>query len=313
MNLLKNTKNRKKEKGKSSWLCILCGSKKKELVYNEKRLPDKKITSKEALCTGEIGARGKHAKIWRCLGCNLLFQDLSFSGVELNQAYEKGEDERYFEQFDQRKKLFKEALGRIEKYKKPLGKPALTRRGKLLDVGSGAGLFVSIAKESGWKAEGLDPSTWASREAKKSFGVKVKKGTFENFRAKSSSFDVICMFDVLEHYLDPTYALRKAHRLLKKGGFCVITTINISSWFSKLLGPHWPWLIRIHLWYFTPKTAKMMIEKSGFEMIHSGDQVRWFSLPYLLNRFTGWNFSWLPKVSLPAPTGDIVFIIARKK
>lgn len=289
---------------KSSWSCILCGGVKRKIVYKEKRLPKTKIAPPEAVCTGEIGARGKHAKIWRCSECGLIFQEPSFSEKELNEAYAEGVDERYFEQFEQRRALFRKCLRRIETYKRPSG--------ELLDVGAGVGLFVSIAKESGWKARGLDPSVWASSEAKKRFGVRVEKGTFENFKAKPASFDVITMWDVLEHYTDPLSALKKAHRLLKKDGILVLTTINIDSWFSKLLRSHWTWLIRVHLWYFTPKTARRMIEKAGFRVEWMGSQVRWFSLSYLLSRFTGWNFSWLPKIVLPAPTGDIIFVIARK-
>lgn len=290
---------------KNNWLCILCGSGKREIFYKEKRLPKAIITPKEAVCTGEIGARGKHAKVWRCLKCGLIFQEPSFSQRELDEAYTKGADERYFEQFEQRKNLFKKCLVRIEKYKNP--------RGKLLDVGSGAGLFVHLAKESAWDALGLDPSVWASRVAKERFGVKVQQGIFENFKARPKSFDVITMWDVLEHFTDPLEALEKANKLLKDDGILALATININSWFSRLLSSHWTWLIRIHLWYFTPKTLRRMLKKTGFEVEWEGRQVRRFSFPYLLGRLIGKNFSWLPNLILPAPTGDIIFVVARKK
>lgn len=300
MSLSKNTKKR----SKNNWKCILCGSNKRALLYKEKRLSKTKITPKEALCTGEIGARGRHAKIWKCTNCDFIFQEPSFSERELNEAYKEGEDKRYFEQHKQREKLFQRALERLQKYKTPPG--------KLLDIGSGAGLFVSVAKKSGWDAEGLDPSAWALCEAKKRFGVKVNVGNFENFRVKSASFDAITMFDVLEHYVDPIPVLKKARKLLKDDGTLALTTININSWFSRLLGSHWPWLIRVHLWYFTSITLTRMLERVGYEVEWMGGQTRWFSTPYLLSRLTGWNFSWMPNIILPAPTGDIIFVIARK-
>lgn len=290
---------------KNNWKCILCQGTSKDILYKEKRLFSKNITPQEVLCTGEMGARGKHSTIWQCKRCGLIFQEQSFSQKQLGEAYSQAEDESYFEQFEQRKNLFKQSLARINSFAAPPG--------RLLDVGSGAGLFVSLAKNSGWQAEGIDPSIWASREAKKRFGVKVQRGTFENFKNKPASFDVITMWDVLEHYVDPLEALQKANRLLKKDGILALTTININSWFSGLFGPHWPWLIRIHLWYFTHKTLVKMLVKAGFRVEWIGGQTRWFSLPYLLSRFTGRNFSWLPKITLPAPTGDIFFVIARKK
>lgn len=291
---------------KSKWFCLLCGGKRREILYQEKRLPKKKITSKEVLCTGERGVRGKHAKIWKCTSCGVIFQEPSFSEDELEKAYlDSGEDERYFGEFKQRKNLFRRSLDRIEKYKKV--------RGKLLDVGSGAGLFVWVAKESGWDASGLDPSKGAVKAAKRRFGVKVERGLFENFKAEPESFEVMTMWDALEHFINPLEALLKARELLKKDGILALTTINIESWFSKLLGSSWPWLIRIHLWYFTPETLTKLLEKAGFKVEWVGEQVRFFSLPYLLNRFTGKNFSWLPKIVSPAPTGDIIFVVAQKK
>ena len=291
---------------KSKRFCLLCGGKRREILYQEKRLLKEKITPKEVLCTGERGTPGRHAKIWQCLSCGLIFQDPSFSEDELEKAYlNGGEDERYFGEFKQRKNLFRRSLDQIEKYKKV--------RGKLLDVGSGAGLFVWVAKESGWEASGLEPSSWAVNKAKRHFGVKVERGLFENFKAEPESFEMITMWDVLEHFINPLEALLKARELLRKDGLLALTTINIESWFSRLLGVHWPWLIRVHLWYFTPETLTRLLEKAGLKVVWMGGQVRFFSLPYLLNRFTGRNFSWLPKIVLPAPTGDIIFVIAKKK
>lgn len=277
---------------------------KREVLYQEKRLPKRKITREETLCTGEIKSRGKHAKIWICRNGGLIFQEPSFSKNELVEAYSDSKDERYFEQFEQRKNLFVRSLARIEKYK--------NSPGRLLDVGSGPGLFVWVAKQAGWEASGLDPSRWAVKEAKKRFGVKVRQGAFEDFKARPESFEVITMWNVLEHFIDPVKALLRARQFLKKDGILALTTININSWFAKLLGRYWPWLIRVHLWYFTPETLKRMLEKTGYRVEWLGGQTRWFSLPYLVSRLTSKSFSWLPEVTLPAPTGDIIFVIARK-
>ena len=285
--------------------CILCQSKKRTLLYKEKRMPRSKISPKEAVCTGEIGARGRHGKIWKCNTCGFIYQEPTFSEGELNAAYRGGTDEIYFEQFREREHLFEKCLDRIHKYATPPG--------KMLDVGCNAGIFLNVARRMGWRTEGIEPSSWAARVARERFELNVKTGVFEKVRYKSNSYDVITSWDVLEHFVDPIAVLDKAHKLLKKDGKLVLSTININSWFSLILGSHWPWLIRIHLWYFTPKTFKLMVEKNGFEVEWMGQQVRWFSLPYLLTRFTGKNFSWLPAISLPAPTGDIIYLVAKKK
>ncbi|OGM30578.1 hypothetical protein A2630_02295 [Candidatus Woesebacteria bacterium RIFCSPHIGHO2_01_FULL_44_10] len=289
----------------NNWLCIICGNQKKSIFYKEKRMPRNKISPGEAVCTGEIGARGRHGKIWKCDNCGFIYQEPTFSESELNIAYKGGTDEIYFEQFKEREYLFEKCLDRIHKFIKPPG--------KMLDIGCNAGIFLNVARRLGWKTWGIEPSSWAARVARERFELKVKTGVFETARYKPNSYDVITSWDVLEHFVDPVGVLDKMHKLLKKDGVLVLSTINIKSWFSRLLGPHWPWLIRIHLWYFTPKTFKRMVENSGFKVLWMGQQIRWFSFPYLLTRFTGKNFSWMPAISLPAPTGDIIYLVARKK
>jgi 2-polyprenyl-3-methyl-5-hydroxy-6-metoxy-1,4-benzoquinol methylase len=289
---------------KKSWVCLVCGKNRKFLLYSEKRLSGKTIVPSEAVCTGETGIRGCYGNIWKCRSCGLIFQEPTFTDDELENAYGGGEDARYFEQLSQRVSLFEKILRKMEEFTSPPG--------RLLDIGCNAGIFLDVAQRSGWKVEGIELSKWAAWEAKKRYGVRVKVSDFESVKYKSKYFDVITMWDVLEHYIDPVVALKKARKLLKDDGVIALSTINIDSWFSKILGRHWTWLIRIHLWYFTRDTLTKMMEKSGYEVEWMGEQVRWFSLPYLLTRFTGWNFTWLPSVSLPAPTGDIIWLIARK-
>ncbi|OGM08407.1 hypothetical protein A2W13_03800 [Candidatus Woesebacteria bacterium RBG_16_36_11] len=285
--------------------CILCGSDNIKLYYLHKGLTKKKITPKEALCTGEIGARGRYTDIYKCQKCGFIWQEFSFTNKELFSAYEDGVDENYFKQEKQRINLFKKALQKIEEQKSPPG--------NLLDVGAGAGLFLNVARKRGWKVYGVEPSSWGVKTAKRKFDIEEYNGFFENYKNKSKTFDVITMWDVLEHFSDPIRALKKVKSLLKDDGVLALTTININSWFSKLLGLHWTWLIRIHLWYFNPETFKKMLEMCGFEVLWMGSQTRWFSTPYLLSRFTGKDFSFLPNLVLPAPTNDIIFAIAKKK
>lgn len=289
----------------NKWKCIVCGGDRKKLLYREKRITKSKITPKEAVCTGEIGSRGRHGKIWKCDTCGFVCQDFTFSENELNNAYKGGTDEIYFEQYKEREHLFEKCLDRIHQHIKPPG--------KMLDIGCNAGIFLNTARRMGWKTEGIEPSSWAARVARERFELKVRTGIFEKTRYKPGTYDVITSWDVLEHFVDPVMVLDKIHKLLKKDGVLVLSTIDINSWFSLVLGSHWPWLIRVHLWYFTPDTFRRLVENSGFEISWMGPQIRWFSLPYLLTRFTGKNFSWMPTISLPAPTGDIIYLVARKK
>jgi ubiquinone/menaquinone biosynthesis C-methylase UbiE len=92
------------------------------------------------------------------------------------------------------------------------------------------------------------------------------------------------MWDVIEHVPDPKAALRHAHRLLKRDGVVVVHTIDIESPFARIMGHRWPWLMEMHLYYFSPRTLRQMLEGVGFEVIHASPQGRYLSLGYLVSR-----------------------------
>ena len=88
---------------------------------------------------------------------------------------------------------------------------------RLLDVGAHVGVFVDVARRRGWDAWGLEPSRWAVQEGRKQ-GVNLIQGTLHDAELDSESFDVVTMWDVVEHLADPLDDIREAARILKPGG-----------------------------------------------------------------------------------------------
>jgi hypothetical protein len=60
--------------------------------------------------------------------------------------------------------------------------------------------------------------------------------------------------------------------------------MNVDSWFPRLLGRRWPWYMQMHLYYFTPRTLRQMLERAGFEMIETVPHKRVVRLAYLVSR-----------------------------
>ncbi len=147
----------------------------------------------------------------------------------------------------------------MAKYAKPAG--------KLLDVGAAAGFFCECAKEMGWEAQGVEPSRWLSEWGKKNFGLTIKVGTLDDAEFDESTFDVLTMWDSIEHMPNPVKALESAHRCMKTGGILVINTPNIGSLWARLLRQKWWFLLSHHLYYFTPQTLTAALNKCGFEVI----------------------------------------------
>ncbi|MBL7183339.1 MAG: class I SAM-dependent methyltransferase [Anaerolineae bacterium] len=79
---------------------------------------------------------------------------------------------------------------------------------RLLDVGCHIGVFLGIAQERGWAAWGIEPSRWAAREAR-GRGLQVIEGTLDDVHLAGESFDVITLWDVIEHLTDPLRELRE--------------------------------------------------------------------------------------------------------
>jgi SAM-dependent methyltransferase len=145
----------------------------------------------------------------------------------------------------------------------------VTRRksgGRLLDVGCATGVFLrGMANNPGWELHGVELSSHAARIARDQFGLDVFTGTLEAASFPDHYFDVVTMWDVLEHLHDPTGSMCEIHRILKPDGIIVMRVPNGSSWDARLFGRYWAGLdAPRHLFVFDLKTLPSLLDKSGF-------------------------------------------------
>lgn len=144
---------------------------------------------------------------------------------------------------------------------------------RLLDVGSGPGLFLRVGAARGWDTHGIEPSTQAvaySRER----GAQVEQGFFEAAALpKSGMFDAIHLSAVLEHVPDPVSILQTATRALRPGGvLCVVVpndfnplqcaaqkAADLPSWW--VAPPH-------HLNYFDFASLRNLLSREGWRVFH---------------------------------------------
>ena len=156
----------------------------------------------------------------------------------------------------------------------------------MLDIGAAAGMFVKVAQDAGYEACGVEPSVWMSNFAKERYGVTVFPGVLEDARFDDASFDIVTMWDVLEHVPDPMATLREVKRILKPGGFLVVNYPRIDDPLAKIFGRKWWFLLSVHLFYFTPKTLLSYMEKLGFEKIAHRPHFQKLSYDYLVERLS---------------------------
>jgi len=192
-------------------------------------------------------------------------------------------------------------------------------RGRLLDVGCSAASFLVAARDRGWNVAGLDVSRGAIEHATSVHGLSASIGTLEDARFPSGSFDVVTLFECIEHMARPARALEAAARLLRPDGLLVITTPNIDGLvprvtyhlLARTIGawehptpPH-------HLYQFSRRTLTALLERTGFRVVahrtrpmglrYTAKQMQSAILDALKRRY-GWSAP--ASASLPAGTGQ---------
>ena len=135
---------------------------------------------------------------------------------------------------------------------------------KMLEIGTGAGIFLKVAERAGWSVIGIELSPDAAQFAR-GLGLDVRQETAEQMSIEPDSRDVVVMFDTIEHLLDPLSVIRTVHRVLRAGGVLVITTPNFNALSRFALGRDWAILSPAeHLYYFTQRTLRDLLLRVGF-------------------------------------------------
>jgi SAM-dependent methyltransferase len=156
------------------------------------------------------------------------------------------------------------------------------RSGRLLDMGCGLGFFVKcVTGLENWEAYGCEISPAAVRYARKNLGLRnVLCGRLEDVELPQDSFDIVTMWDVIDHILYPDPLLQRCHTLLRSGGICFIRTPNVSIQLPRArikkqlrgLRANVSYLqARAHLHHYSMSTICRLLERSGFtdtEFIH---------------------------------------------
>lgn len=141
--------------------------------------------------------------------------------------------------------------------------------GKLLDIGCGTGLFLKTASDNGYNVSGIDVSKKALEFAKYNFGFDVSNKSLNDLINENNKFDIISLWHVTEHFINPVEELNKVHSLLNDDGFCILEVPNLNSIKFRLSGNKWKGGNHplYHRSFFTNKTLKDTLEKSGFKKI----------------------------------------------
>lgn len=199
--------------------------------------------------------------------------------------------------------------------------------GRLLDVGCALGFFLEAARQKGWDVTGIDISACAVAAAKKRLGSNVFCGQIQQMRFAEASFDVVTMWDVIEHTANPLQQLLECHRVLQDDGLLVLCTPDIGSRVAQVTGERWMGfkLADEHLYYFSRDTAQRMLNQAGFETLRAFHIGKYVTLQFFFKRLGLYaprlaaalgglvKLCRIGHLSLYVNPRDIVCLVARKQ
>lgn len=141
------------------------------------------------------------------------------------------------------------------------------RGGSLLDVGSGTGEVLMVARERGWQAQGVEPERTAAEMAHDR-NLDVVISTLEESGLPEGSYDVVSAFHVLEHIPDSRAFLRSLVRWARPGGYVAIEVPNFASVQRRRLQENWSGLRPLeHIVHFTPATLTRTFRGVGIDPV----------------------------------------------
>lgn len=149
-----------------------------------------------------------------------------------------------------------------------LGRPR--HEWRLLDVGCSNGAFLYTAGQCGVKGVGVEPAPAAAAAAREA-GLDVRQGFLADLALPAASFDLITLFEVVEHLREPLPLLKECHRLLRPGGVVFIKTGNTASWTVRAQKGSWHYFDLGkhggHISFFNPDSLALLARKTGFEPV----------------------------------------------
>lgn len=157
--------------------------------------------------------------------------------------------------------------------------------GKVLDVGCATGYFLEVAASAGWDVYGVELSEYAAGLAQRRFGNHVFSGSIEQANYPDNSFDLVTLFDLLEHVPSPRTFLKEVWRLLSPKAFLMITTPDVTSLSARLMGRHWSHYHQDHLYYFSPDTITRLLHECGFSVVGKAAAAKYLNGKYIINQF----------------------------
>lgn len=216
--------------------------------------------------------------IFQCTACRLVYADQrNAPDVDYSENYYR--DGVYADYLADRDAIQRNAPRVLEELER------MVKGRKLLDVGCATGFFLDAARTRGWDVRGLEASRYASDYAQRELGLQVETASIVSPPAGLPRFDVVTLWDTIEHLDRPDIALANIRRLLEPNGILVFSTGDYNSLLRHLTGKRWRLFADpTHNFFFDEPTLRRMLERAGFEVLRVTRRGKRVSLSLILHQ-----------------------------
>jgi len=252
-----------------------------------------------------------------CIKCNFQYLNPRIKSEIIFNSYIENEDETHTLQDKQRYKTFRRSIKKIIN----LLNIKETNNKTFLDIGSASGVCLKAIKDLGFKEEGYEPSKWMVEYGRNKYQVNLKPGSINDVNI-NNKYDLISLWDVLEHVTDLNKTLKRIKTFSKNQTILIINVPDINSLACKIMKKKWSFYLNVHLYYFNQNTIESILNKYGYSLIKHFSHWQFLELGYLIKRAKKYfriffviekivNFLKLSSIPIPYNLGQTTFIFKK--
>jgi len=252
----------------------MCGSDKSRVLFES----GESVADDEGNFEATTDKFGPYGTVRKCLRCGLAYTSPRRKDADILAGYRRTADQEYATECDSRSMNACRALARIRRH---------ARGGRLLEVGCSTGYFLKAAQNT-YEVTGVEPSAWSGRYAREKLGLEIAASTLQEAHFPDDCFDVVALIDVIEHVTDPLGMMREVARVVRDDGIVYLVTPDIGSLSARVLRGKWWGLRPAHIYYFSRKTLRALLNAAGFDVLEMHSYGRIFTWRYWLSRLTNY-------------------------
>jgi SAM-dependent methyltransferase len=204
-----------------------------------------------------------HFRICRCAKCGVV-QTIPRPSVEESKSFYP---EMYYPTTQASEEYYNKHIRDFQQDKLSLVQSRVSN-GSLLDIGCGSGFFLWEALKAGFAVTGVEFSDEAAAYGREHFGLAITTGNIYDLSLERQGYDVVTLWQVLEHLDSPRELLHMVYESLKPSGLLIISVPNISSFQALIFRHRWYHLeVPRHIYHYDPETLGQVLAEAGFRVV----------------------------------------------